>query len=609
MAARFWVGGTGNWDASTTTNWSATSGGAGGQSVPTSADTVTFDANSGGGTVTITATATCSSLTTGAHTGTLNTNGQAVNVTGIFSISGSGSRTVTLGASAISCGTWTATTTTNLTFNANTSTITQTGATIFNGGALTYNAVSLTGTTPTIAEANTFATLTRTGTAVKTNTLTLSANQTISGTLTINGNSAINRVLVGSDTIGTARTLTAATVSVSNADFQDITGAGTGSWDLSAISGGSGNCGGNTDITFTTAATQYYYKASGSANWSAVANWYLGTGGSGGAGRVSLPQDTARFDAGSFGAGSMVVTQDMPRICGMDWTGATNTPEFSYVDVYTIYGSVTLISGMTIGASTAVFTFGGRGNYTIDCGGNIFMGGLTINAPTATITLKSNFTVGSPTTTITITNGALTAIDGANNWVISTGKMTISAGGTITLGSATHLLTALSGTLWRCKAAGTVNANTSTIKMTGALTGAISFGEGETKTYYNIWNATTNAFVLTMLGSCTFNDFKIDAGRTVNFTAATTQTVNTFTALGATGNLITLRSTTTTNAILTKAGGGTISCDYMDVDYITGNPDKTWYMGLNSVDGGHNTRIYFTEVPPPAVGNFFLLFG
>jgi hypothetical protein len=46
MADRFWVGGAGNW--SSTTKWSATSGGASGASVPTSADVAIFDANSGG---------------------------------------------------------------------------------------------------------------------------------------------------------------------------------------------------------------------------------------------------------------------------------------------------------------------------------------------------------------------------------------------------------------------------------------------------------------------------------------------------------------------------------------------------------------------------------
>jgi len=46
MADRYWVGGTGNWDTVTTTHWSASSGGAGGASVPTSSDNVIFDSGS-----------------------------------------------------------------------------------------------------------------------------------------------------------------------------------------------------------------------------------------------------------------------------------------------------------------------------------------------------------------------------------------------------------------------------------------------------------------------------------------------------------------------------------------------------------------------------------
>jgi hypothetical protein len=47
MALRYWVGGTNTWNATAGTKWSATSGGAGGASVPTTADDVFFDANSG----------------------------------------------------------------------------------------------------------------------------------------------------------------------------------------------------------------------------------------------------------------------------------------------------------------------------------------------------------------------------------------------------------------------------------------------------------------------------------------------------------------------------------------------------------------------------------
>ena len=46
MADRYWVGGSGTWSSLNTSNWSTSSGGAGGASVPTAADNVFFDVNS-----------------------------------------------------------------------------------------------------------------------------------------------------------------------------------------------------------------------------------------------------------------------------------------------------------------------------------------------------------------------------------------------------------------------------------------------------------------------------------------------------------------------------------------------------------------------------------
>lgn len=49
MADRYWVGGTGTWNSTNTANWSTSSGGAGGASVPTASDNVFFDAGSDAG--------------------------------------------------------------------------------------------------------------------------------------------------------------------------------------------------------------------------------------------------------------------------------------------------------------------------------------------------------------------------------------------------------------------------------------------------------------------------------------------------------------------------------------------------------------------------------
>lgn len=269
------------------------------------------------GNVTFNASSNGSWKLTGSHTvgtgttvtfskGTLDTNGQTLSY-GVFAANSSNVRTLTLGASAIAItgSGWNFATTTNLTFNANTSVITISGAAgvLFNAGtagsAVTFNEVKFTGSgAQAITGGGTYAILNRTGTAVKTDTFSLSGNITVTGTLTLAGNSTTNRLLVFSNTLGTARTITnsGATMTWSNVDFKDID-LGT-AYDASAITGLSGDCGGNSNITFTTGATQYGVGMSGGASWSNSAVWGTTSGGSGG--RVPLPQDDVVLDANSF---------------------------------------------------------------------------------------------------------------------------------------------------------------------------------------------------------------------------------------------------------------------------------------------------------------------
>lgn len=112
MPNRFWVGGTGTWNGTNTANWSASNGGAGGASVPTSADNVYFTSLSGTGTCTTSGTRVCAALYFANHgfgnytgtfagTGGVNTNGDfaiSPNMTwtnsAVIAIGGSGTRTV-----------------------------------------------------------------------------------------------------------------------------------------------------------------------------------------------------------------------------------------------------------------------------------------------------------------------------------------------------------------------------------------------------------------------------------------------------------------------------------------------------------------------------------
>lgn len=78
MANRYWVGGTGTWNSSNTTNWSTSSGGTGGASVPTSADDVYLDGSSGTGTVTLSGTINCRTFDASAFAGTVANSGSGI---------------------------------------------------------------------------------------------------------------------------------------------------------------------------------------------------------------------------------------------------------------------------------------------------------------------------------------------------------------------------------------------------------------------------------------------------------------------------------------------------------------------------------------------------
>jgi len=687
MAARFWVGGTGTWDGSDTSHWSATSGGASGASVPTSADDVTFDSASSGagytvtisgtasgrdvtfaapaagnvtvtssgawdvygsftlysglvwsftGTLTFKATSTGKTITTAGtvlsstlsfngsgggwtlqdsftHTdgsrqvsltaGTLDTNGKTVSIT-IFSSSGSSVRTLTLGASTLTVTVWTVTGS-NLTLNAGTSTLNTfpTAGNTFAFGNFTYSTVNLmigSYAMPSDSSTPTFGTLSITGSAGKLGVLTLGGNWTITGTLTIAGNSSVNRLLVGSTAKGTARTINSATNAISNADFQDITGAGAASWNLSAITGLSGDCGGNSGITFTTPATQYWqHGASASYNWDDSTRWFLATNGGGGAGRVPLPQDTARLDANSFAASGKTVVQNMPRIPATDWTGVTNTPTWTTSTAASFFGSITLVSGMTLTANTQTYTYEGRGASTLTSAGQTWSKALSIHCHSGTLSLGDAFTNAASSSPIIFDSGTFNSA----GFSVTTFGLTYSTSSnqTLTMGGSLWTLTRGNSDPWGIPAAMTVNAGTSTIRLTGTFTAARSFG-GAGKTYYNLENATAGAFALQITGSNTFNNIHIDASaaaRTVLFTAGTTTTVTSFTRDTGT-NIITLGSITAANHNLVKSGGGVINTlHHMSISRSQATPSSsTWYANIDSTDGGNNSGWIFGVIPP-----------
>lgn len=127
-ANRHWVGGTGDWTPSNTTNWSGSAGGAGGSSVPGSSDTVTFSSSSGGGTCTLNfgGTITLQFITHNTYTGTFDNSVNNNNMT--FSSSGQAWNNTGAGVRTIKLGTAT------YTFTNNDAIVDWTGTNITNTG-------------------------------------------------------------------------------------------------------------------------------------------------------------------------------------------------------------------------------------------------------------------------------------------------------------------------------------------------------------------------------------------------------------------------------------------------------------------------------------------
>lgn len=417
----------------------------------------------------------------------------------------------------------------------------------------------------------------------KTRSITLGWNWTTTWTLKLSGNSSINRLIVNSSIKWTPRTISAWSVTLSNIDFQDITWEWSASWNISSITWWSWDCWGNSNITFTTPTT---------TNWESWATWSTATWSV----RVPLPQDTATFTT----AGTATITQDMPRIGSVNFTWSSDKTWTTSTDCI-FFGSINLTNLATLTASTNVYTYWWRWTSTITSSWKTYAKNFHIDAVSWTLQLLDS---------IDLTNWTTWTNFRVYSWTLTTNNHNITTGSfDMWLTSSTRTVNLWSSTidckrptstsfLFTTTTGLTFNAWTSTIKISGVRTSnQIALNWGSWLTFYNVWIASTGAYTETITGSNTFNDFKIDTGRTVNFTNSTTTTVNTFTATGTAGNLITLRnSSSTTKATLAKAWGGVISCDYMDVDYLVWSPADTWYMGENSTDGGNNTNIYF-EAP------------
>jgi hypothetical protein len=293
----------------------------------------------------------------------------------------------------------------------------------------------------------------------------------------------------------------------------------------------------------------------------------------------------------------------MPRIGSVTFADTDQTFTFKAPSNFTSYGDMILDSNLTWSGSIVIY-FAGRRTNSVNCAGKTFPSNIILQCPTGTVKLTGDWFMGA-TRELLVNMGTLSAIDGASNYVISTGRLTCDAGGTWDLGSATHLLNGTGAFLTYMS--GTVNAGTYTLKITDTSNTALTFGAGTSKAYNNIWfdrGTSTATNTITATTAVTFADIK-DTGTanhtnvmpnvTINHTSLTWDDHSTgvisWTRTGGSGNW-TLSDTTGTNAV-----------NYCNISncIATGGAvfDAT---GAGNVNGGGNTGWLFSSGAPVMLG-------
>jgi hypothetical protein len=432
MALRYWVGGTGTWDAVNTTNWSASSGGAGGASVPTAVDYATFNANSGGGTVTLGLDVPCQGLDIRGFTGTFDFSTFVVNSEGNGEISPRqdgtatviGTKTVNLNYSG-AVGTRTISLTTAVTeANALNVNVTAGTDTVTNNAACVLRDLNFTGFAGTLLNVS----KTIYGSLTISSGMTLEGNANIttfaatSGTQQITTNGKTLNYPVTKNGAGTLQlqdnltltgirtfTLTAGTLDLNNLTLSTGILSGGGSA-TRVIAFGTGNVTltGNAATILSMVATNFTYT--GTPNVNAV---YAGS-----TGTRTFTYTTGSTEANALNinitAGSDIVNLPF-RSKNVDFTGFSGSS--SNASNRFIFGNLTISAGMTFTSGTGVLTFGATsGTQQITTNNVVIDNPLTFSGVGGTFAFQDALTQGS-TRAFTITNGTVQLKDGVTSTV------------------------------------------------------------------------------------------------------------------------------------------------------------------------------------------------
>ena len=574
MAVRYWVGGSGTWDATTTANWSDASGGVSGASAPTFADDVVFDAASNTGTSAFTVTvgtgAVCRDFSTGGAGGALD---------GVMTLAGSAAWAVYGG----------------LTFPAVNLTRTYTGAITFaattTGQTVTTNGVTLTGGSVVFDGVgggwSLGSALTVTGNITVTNGAFATANFAVTAANLLSSNTNTRSISLGSSSVTlsgatpvvfsvpTGLTLTAGTSTITCSGANPtFAGGGLAFHNVSFTTTGASSktiSGSNTFNNLTVASTAgtretfVFFGASQTVNGTLTF----------GAANTAIRR--IRVSSDVVGVSRTLTAAAVAALADLDFR------DIAAAGVSAPWSGTRL--GDCLGNSDITFDAGVNKFWNLAAGGNwsdtawALTSGGAVNV--------NNFPL--PQDTAVVENTGLTAnntITVQNNWQI--GELNASTrtdAATFVLASSVYKNLTLS----------------SAITLSGTTALAIA-GRG-TQTITSAGCTFTNPISVTSAGTVSFAD-ALSVNNTFTFAsgiaalaAGATSSVVTFVANSATPK--TLRSTSAGVQATLSQTSGTVNAASLTIQDIAATGGATWnaYVNQNNVDAGNNTGWNFGLSP------------
>jgi hypothetical protein len=540
MADRYWVGGSGTWSSSSTTNWSATSGGSSGASVPTSNDNVIFNSASSASSYSV-----ALALDDNLYAQSLTIDGPASGTLSISSTSNIFSLNVSSSLTVASSG------------------------------------VSLTSFAGTIDIRD-----------FSTSNISIGPALT-NGTLRIDqANGSVKRLTAS---LVCKNLYIADALSKLTTNGYDITCSGLLSIG-STFGGAAGFITSGTESIYLTGNNQTIYQIVGTVTNTGTVNIRCTYAGSTGTRTFSLNQagttpagaPNIYISAGSDTVSMFTSPNDVTQT--VDFTGFSGS--LSGSSTATVWGSLTFSSGMTVSGFTGGINMGAitAGTSTLTTAGKscaFAFGTATTTGYVGSVRLGGAFT-----TTKAITMSAASIPLNTQGYAVTSLSFSQTAG-TLTLGATTWTLTG-SGTVLTLGTGTTQSLGTSTFVFTSASSKTATVNANNLP---SITQSGAGLLILTYTGPINIANLTTTVAPTaLQFTSSRTATITgNFNVSGTPGNLVTITSSSSGTAATLSKSSGVINSNYLSLKDSTATGGATWFAGSGSTNVSGNTGWIFAD--------------